>query len=167
MVIHCATCITRCSHRRNHVKTDRKGYKKDVAFELSIEGWQRAPINGMERESSAERRNSANQVPGPHTGVNCVYSIHWVFGQILLCAFCVPKLGGGDANGNQKWSCMKGLIVKSTQDCKRESHLYSGWRSGSRKGSPLALGKNISHEKTQEEHEGKISIRGNFQVSKV
>lgn len=34
MVIHCATCITWCSHRRNHVKTDRKGYKKDVAFEL-------------------------------------------------------------------------------------------------------------------------------------
>lgn len=120
--------------------------------------------------------------PRPETTHSCeMWTCHplgeSVFRQTLLCAFYVPKLGGGDANRNQKWSYMDALTVKSIQLSKGGSRLDSGWRAGCRKDYTPALGKNISQRRKLkhlrqwieelEEEKGKVTFRDNCQVSKV
>lgn len=106
------------------MKTERKGYRKDVAFELCH--WQEGTYQWYGKGEHCRKKEQCK--PSPGTTHKCeMWTRHplgeSVFGQTLLCAFYVPKLGGSDANRNQKWSYMEGLTVKSTQVGKGGSRL--------------------------------------------
>lgn len=72
------------SHEDREKATER-------TWHLSCVIGRRAPINGMERENTAGRRNSANQVQEPHTSVKCGHVIHWV-NQSLGKHYYVPSM---------------------------------------------------------------------------
>ena len=99
-----------CLHRRNHMKTERKGYKKDMAFE----SWgltKRESVEGTERRALQEKRQ---QEPSPWT----TYTNHWVNQSLgkhhdtpsmFLSWFSVMQ------TGIRRGPWVEGLIIKSVK----------------------------------------------------